>query len=132
MDIAQLAILFISSFVEALISAMSMTGSPRKKHLCSADLILLEQSLLVLRDGVLETPKRIGQLDPSHPHDHQFQPRECTQYGISPPFFPMRPSQILTQNLLYDFYQTGIPFDKVDDEVLTKPYQWKIPRHFNE
>ena len=42
------------------------------------------------------------------------------------PFLPMLPMQILTQNLLYDFSQLAIPFDRVDDEYLAKPRQWKI------
>jgi Mg2+-importing ATPase len=41
-------------------------------------------------------------------------------------FLPMLPVQILTQNLLYDFSQLAIPFDKVDDEYLAKPRKWKI------
>jgi len=41
-------------------------------------------------------------------------------------FLPMRPVQILTQNLLYDFSQLAIPFDRVDDEYLAKPRKWKI------
>jgi Mg2+-importing ATPase len=42
------------------------------------------------------------------------------------PFLPMLPIQLLAQNLLYDFSQLGIPFDRVDDEYLLKPRQWKI------
>ena len=42
------------------------------------------------------------------------------------PFLPMLPIQLLTQNLLYDFSQLAIPFDRVDDEYLLKPRQWKI------
>ncbi|WP_225896487.1 cation transporting ATPase C-terminal domain-containing protein [Amazonocrinis nigriterrae] len=34
--------------------------------------------------------------------------------------------QILLNNLLYDFSQTGIPFDHVDREYLTKPRKWQI------
>jgi P-type Mg2+ transporter len=34
--------------------------------------------------------------------------------------------QILVNNLLYDFSQTGIPFDNVDREYLTKPRKWKV------
>ncbi len=43
------------------------------------------------------------------------------------PFLPMLPLQILLNNLLYDFSQTGIPFDHVDPEYLMKPRQWKLP-----
>jgi Mg2+-importing ATPase len=40
------------------------------------------------------------------------------------PFLPMLPLQLLVQNLLYDIAQTGIPFDHVDAELVTKPLQW--------
>jgi Mg2+-importing ATPase len=38
----------------------------------------------------------------------------------------MLPIQLLTQNLLYDFSQLAIPFDRVDEEYLVKPRQWRI------
>jgi Mg2+-importing ATPase len=38
----------------------------------------------------------------------------------------MRPIQVLTNNLLYDFSQTTIPTDKVDAEWLTKPRKWTM------
>ena len=40
------------------------------------------------------------------------------------PFLPMLPLQLLVQNLLYDFAQTGIPFDNVDAELVMKPLKW--------
>ena len=33
------------------------------------------------------------------------------------PFLPMLPLHLLTQNLLYDISQTGIPFDNVDEGI---------------
>ena len=41
------------------------------------------------------------------------------------PFLPMRPLQLLVQNLLYDIGQTGIPFDHVDAELVARPLQWR-------
>jgi Mg2+-importing ATPase len=38
----------------------------------------------------------------------------------------MQPVQILLNNLLYDFSQTGIPFDHVDKEYLAKPRKWRV------
>jgi Mg2+-importing ATPase len=38
----------------------------------------------------------------------------------------MKPVQILLNNLLYDFSQTGIPTDNVDKEVIEKPLKWNI------
>ncbi|PSC67133.1 magnesium-translocating P-type ATPase, partial [Micractinium conductrix] len=40
------------------------------------------------------------------------------------PFAPMRPIQLLTQNLLYDLSQTAIPFDTMDASYLGLPRQW--------
>jgi Mg2+-importing ATPase len=42
------------------------------------------------------------------------------------PFLPMAPVQILTNNLLYDFSQTAIPTDNVDEEYLAQPRRWEI------
>jgi Mg2+-importing ATPase len=42
------------------------------------------------------------------------------------PFLPMKPLQILTNNLLYDFSQTGIPMDGVDAEQIKRPVRWDI------
>ena len=33
---------------------------------------------------------------------------------------------MLTNNLLYDLSQTGIPTDKVDDDLIQKPHKWDI------
>jgi len=38
----------------------------------------------------------------------------------------MLPIQILTNNLLYDFSQTGIPADRVDEELVARPLRWNI------
>jgi len=38
----------------------------------------------------------------------------------------MQPIQILTNNLLYDFSQTGIPTDNVDAELIARPLKWNI------
>jgi Mg2+-importing ATPase len=42
------------------------------------------------------------------------------------PFLPMAPIQILTNNLLYDISQTGIPSDNVDEEYIKKPQRWDM------
>jgi Mg2+-importing ATPase len=42
------------------------------------------------------------------------------------PFLPMLPVQILANNLLYDFSQTGIPTDNVDEELIANPLKWNI------
>jgi magnesium-transporting ATPase (P-type) len=46
------------------------------------------------------------------------------------PFLPMAPIQVLTNNLLYDFSQTAIPTDNVDDDYLAAPRRWDIDNIF--
>jgi hypothetical protein len=42
------------------------------------------------------------------------------------PFLPMRPSQILANNLLYDVGQAAIPTDAVDTDRIQKPRAWNL------
>lgn len=95
----------------------------------SADIILLEKSLLVLEAGVNEGRRTFGnivkyiKMGTSSNFGNMF-----SVLGASAllPFLPMQPVQILVNNLLYDFSQTGIPFDHVDPEYLEKPRKWKV------
>ena len=95
----------------------------------SADIILLEKNLLVLESGVIEGRKTFAniikyiRMGTSSNFGNMF-----SVLGASAilPFLPMQPVQILINNLLYDFSQTGIPFDHVDREDLVKPPKWKI------
>ena len=95
----------------------------------SADIILLEKSLLVLEAGISEGRKTFGnivkyiKMGASSNFGNMF-----SVLGASAllPFLPMQPVQILLNNLLYDFSQTGIPFDHVDKEYLTKPRKWLV------
>jgi Mg2+-importing ATPase len=95
----------------------------------SADLILLEKSLLVLEDAVLEGRRVFGnivkyiRMGTSSNFGNIF---SVLGASILLPFLPMLPIQLLFQNLLYDFSQLGIPFDCVDEEYLRKPRQWKV------
>jgi magnesium-transporting ATPase (P-type) len=41
-------------------------------------------------------------------------------------FLPMRPSQILLNNLLYDTSQLAIPTDHVDPEQVARPASWDV------
>jgi len=95
----------------------------------SADLILLEKDLLVLEHGVLEGRRVFGnivkyiKMGTSSNFGNMFSVLGASAFL---PFLPMLPIQLLTQNLLYDFSQLAIPFDRVDEEYLLKPRQWKI------
>ncbi len=95
----------------------------------SADLILLEKDLLVLEDGVLEGRRVFGnitkyiKMGTSSNFGNMFSVVGASAFL---PFLPMLPIQLLTQNLLYDFSQLAIPFDRVDDDYLLSPRRWKI------
>ena len=93
----------------------------------SADIIMLEKSLLFLGEGVIEGRKTFGniikyiKMAVSSNFGNVF-----SVLGASAifPFLPMLPLQLLIQNLLYDLSQTTIPFDRVDKEFLVEPRQW--------
>ena len=95
----------------------------------SADAILLEKSLMVLEEGVLEGRKVFAnilkyiRMGASSNFGNMF---SVLGASIFLPFLPMLPVQILTNNLLYDFSQTPIPTDEVDPEQIAKPRPWAI------
>jgi Mg2+-importing ATPase len=95
----------------------------------SSDIILLENSLLVLEQGVLEGRRVFGnivkyiKMAASSNFGNMFSVVGASAFL---PFLPMLPIQVLTNNLLYDFSQTTIPTDKVDAEWLAKPRKWTI------
>ena len=95
----------------------------------SSDIILLENSLLVLEQGVLEGRRVFGnivkyiKMAASSSFGNMFSVVGASAFL---PFLPMLPIQVLTNNLLYDFSQTTIPTDQVDAEWLLKPRQWTI------
>ena len=95
----------------------------------SADIILLEKSLMVLEEGVLEGRKVFSnilkyiRMGVSSNFGNMF-----SVLGASAmlPFLPMAPIQILTNNFLYDISQIPIPTDSVDPEQITRPRPWSI------
>ncbi|MGC1321039.1 MAG: magnesium-translocating P-type ATPase [Candidatus Udaeobacter sp.] len=95
----------------------------------SADVILLEKSLLVLEQGVLEGRKvfvnilKYIRMGASSNFGNMF-----SVIGASAwlPFVPMAPIQVLTNNLLYDFSQVPIPTDNVGPQQVAKPRPWHI------
>ena len=95
----------------------------------SSDIILLENSLLILEQGVMEGRRVFGniikyiKMAASSNFGNMFSVVGASAFL---PFLPMLPIQVLTNNLLYDFSQTTIPTDEVDAEWLTKPRKWAI------
>lgn len=95
----------------------------------SADLILLEKSLLVLHAGVVEGRNVFAnilkyiRMGASSNFGNMF---SVLGASLVLPFVPMAPVQILTNNLLYDFSQIPIPTDDVDPEQVARPRPWTI------
>ena len=95
----------------------------------SADMVLLEKSLMVLAEGVLEGRKvfvnilKYVRMGASSNFGNMF---SVLGASLFVPFLPMLPIQILTNNLLYDFSQTAIPTDDVDPEQIARPRQWDM------
>lgn len=95
----------------------------------SADMILLEKSLMVLDEGVIEGRKvfvnilKYIRMGASSNFGNMF-----SVIGASAwlPFVPMAPIQVLTNNLLYDFSQVPIPTDNVGPQQVRKPRPWSI------
>lgn len=94
----------------------------------AADIILLERSLMVLEEGVLEGRKTFAnmlkyiKMTASSNFGNVF---SVLVAGAFLPFLPMLPLHLLVQNLLYDFSQVAIPFDSVDEEQVKLPQSWK-------
>jgi Mg2+-importing ATPase len=99
----------------------------------SADIILLEKSLLVLQQGVIEGRKIFAnitkyiKMGASSNFGNMF---SVLGASLFLPFLPMAPIQVLTNNLLYDFSQTTIPTDNVDEEYIAAPRRWDISNIF--
>ncbi len=95
----------------------------------SADVILLEKSLMVLEEGVLEGRKvfdnilKYIRMGASSNFGNMF---SVLGASLWLPFVPMAPMQILTNNLLYDFSQVPIPTDNVDAEQVSRPRPWSM------
>ena len=93
----------------------------------SADIILLEKDLMVLRKGVIYGRRTFGniikyiKMTASSNFGNMF-----SMLGASAflPFLPMLPIQILVNNLLYDISQVSIPWDRMDAEYLEQPKKW--------
>ena len=95
----------------------------------AADMILLEQDLNVLHEGVVEGRRTFGNImkyimmGTSSNFGNMFSMAGATLFL---PFLPMLPVQILLNNLLYDVSEIPIPLDSVDEEYLTQPRHWNM------
>lgn len=93
----------------------------------SADIILLEKSLMVLEQGVVCGRETFGNImkylnmTASSNFGNIFSVLVASAFL---PFLPMLAIHLLIQNLLYDISQLSLPWDKMDDEFLQKPRKW--------
>jgi Mg2+-importing ATPase len=93
----------------------------------SADIIMLEKSLMVLEEGILRGREVFGnimkyiKMTTSSNFGNVF---SVLIASIFLPFLPMLPVQLLVQNLLYDFSQLSIPWDRMDEEFVRRPRKW--------
>jgi Mg2+-importing ATPase len=95
----------------------------------AAEIILLEQSLAVLHQGIIEGRKAFGNvmkyllMGTSSNFGNMF---SMAGASLFLPFLPMLPTQILLNNFLYDLAQVAIPTDEVDQTFIRKPHRWDI------
>jgi Mg2+-importing ATPase len=95
----------------------------------AADMILLKNDLMVLHDGVLEGRRTFTNvmkymlMGTSSSFGNMFSMAGATLFL---PFLPMLPTQILLNNMLYDFSEITIPMDRVDQSALAQPCRWDM------
>jgi Mg2+-importing ATPase len=95
----------------------------------AAEIILLERSMRVLHQGILEGRKAFGNvmkyllMGTSSNFGNMFSMAGAVVFL---PFLPMLPTQILLNNFLYDLAQVTIPTDTVDASFVKKPHRWDI------
>ncbi|HKS35114.1 MAG TPA: magnesium-translocating P-type ATPase [Enterobacteriaceae bacterium] len=93
----------------------------------AADIILLEKSLMVLEQGVIEGRRtfvnmlKYIKMTASSNFGNVFSVLVASAFL---PFLPMLPLHLLIQNLLYDVSQVAIPFDNVDEDQIQQPQRW--------
>ena len=95
----------------------------------AADIILVEQDLGVLHEGVVEGRRTVVNV-------RKYILMACSANfgnivsmalaGLFLPFLPLLPIQVLLTNLIYDVAQMGLPIDLVDREAVARPIHWDI------
>ena len=95
----------------------------------SSDIILLEQNLEVIHNGVIEGRKVYGnilkymKLALSQDFGDVF---SIMIASIWLPFLPLLPIQMLIQDFIVELSQIGIPYDNVDEEFIKKVRKWDV------
>ena len=93
----------------------------------TADIILLDKSLEVLKDGIIEGRKTFQntmkyiKMGFSSNFGNMFSMMGASAFL---PFLPMLPAQILLNNFMYDMSQTTLSTDSIDEEDIIHPLRW--------
>ena len=93
----------------------------------TSDIILLDASLEVIYNGVIEGRKVYGniikymKLALSSDFGDVF---SVMIASVFLPFLPLLPIQMLMQDFIFEFSQIGIPYDNVDEEFIQKARKW--------
>jgi Mg2+-importing ATPase len=95
----------------------------------AANVVLLEKDLGVLAAGVREGRRTFANtvkyvlMATSSNFGNMFSAAGASLF-LS--FLPMRPTQILLNNFLYDISELTLPMDRVDDELTQRPAHWDL------
>lgn len=95
----------------------------------SADLIVLQKSLMAIDEGVIAGRAVFGnivkyvRMSASSNFGNMF---SVLGTSIFLPFLPMAPVQVLLNNLLYDCSQAALATDRVEPRYLTVPRRWEV------
>ena len=101
------------------------TGADIAKE--TADIILLEKSLMVLEEGVIKGRETFGNIlkylnmTASSNFGNVFSVLIASAFL---PWEPMLAMQLLIQNLIYDLSQMFLPWDRMDPDFVKKPRKW--------
>ena len=95
----------------------------------AADVILLRHHLTVVVSGVLEGRRSYAnvmkylRMGTSSNFGNM---ASMAAAALLLPFLPLLPLQVLLNNLLYDISEIALPFDRVEDEELSRPCVWDV------
>jgi len=95
----------------------------------ASDILLLERRLDVLHAGIIAGRRSFGNvlkyllMGTSSNFGNVVSMAGATLFL---PFLPMRPTQILLNNFLYDLAQVTIPTDNVDESLVRRPQRWNM------
>jgi P-type Mg2+ transporter len=95
----------------------------------AADIILLENDLGVLADGIEEgrrTFVNVSKYVRMVLSSNVGNMLSMAAASLWLPFLPLTAVQILVNNLLYDASEIGIPFDRVEPAELARPHNWDM------